>query len=394
MSLARAITRFFGNDAAGGLLLMASALLALFVANSGFAPFYETFLSAKLSLTLDGNGLTKPLILWINDGLMAIFFFLIGLELKREILEGKLKEPRDIVLPGLAAIGGMAVPALVFAAFNWNSPETLGGWAIPAATDIAFALGILALVGTRAPTSLKVFLLTLAILDDLGAILVIALFYTAELKASYLGYALLPLFGLLLLNLRGTHRIAPALLLGAIMWVLVLKSGVHATLAGVVTAFFIPLKDRWGKSPLHALENGLTPYVLYLIIPIFAFANAGVVLQGLTLEQLLSPLPLGIGLGLILGKQIGIFGVTFAVVKLGLARLPSGANWLHIYGVSCLAGIGFTMSLFIGSLSFDAPELMNDVRLGVLSGSLISALLGFGVLIAAHRRTQAAEAVA
>jgi NhaA family Na+:H+ antiporter len=323
--------------------------------------------------------------LWINDGLMAIFFFLVGLELKREVLEGKLKNPADVVLPGLAAVGGMAMPAALYVMFNWNTPETISGWAIPAATDIAFALGVLALVGSRAPSSLKVFLLTLAILDDLGAIIIIALFYTSTLKVAYLIYALVPLAIMIWLNLRGQHRMAPMIVLGAILWVLVLKSGVHATLAGVITALCIPLTDKWGKSPLHSLEHALAPYVLYVIVPIFAFANAGVVLDGISLSDLLSPLPLGIALGLLLGKQIGVFGATYLTVKIGLARLPEGVNWTHIYGLACLAGIGFTMSLFIGGLSFADPALMNQVRLGVLSGSIVSALLGYGVLYWAGR---------
>ncbi|WP_420860894.1 Na+/H+ antiporter NhaA [Algirhabdus cladophorae] len=386
MPFQRALDKFFSSDAAGGILLMFSAVAAMLVANSALAPYYDAVLNTKLSVTIGGDGLSKPLILWINDGLMAIFFFLIGLELKREVLEGKLKNPRDIVLPGMAAVGGMAIPALVFVYFNWGNDATIQGWAIPAATDIAFALGILALVGTRAPVSLKVFLLTLAILDDMGAIVIIALFYTAELKANYLLYALVPLAGLAYLNYRGAHRLAPAILLTVIMWVLVLKSGVHATLAGVVAAFFIPLTDKWGKSPLHSLEHGLAPYVLYLIVPIFAFANAGVVLTGMSVGDLLAPLPLGIALGLIIGKQIGVFGVSFAMVKMGMARLPYGANWLHIYGIACLAGIGFTMSLFIGSLSFDDAALMNQVRIGVLSGSIISGVLGYSALMIASNR--------
>jgi NhaA family Na+:H+ antiporter len=382
MGLRASLDRFFQHDAFGGILLMASALAALMVANSSAAGWYDSVLKSYLAVTINGEGLQKPLILWINDGLMAIFFFLIGLELKREMLEGKLKNPRDVVLPGMAAVGGMILPALVFAWLNWGLPS-LNGWAIPAATDIAFALGILALVGSRAPTSLKVFLLTLAILDDLGAIVIIAVFYTAELNVDYLMLAVLPLVGLIALNMRGAHRLAPAILLGTIMWFLVLKSGVHATLAGVVTAFCIPIKDRYGKSPLHSLEDGLTPYVLYGIIPIFAFANAGVVLTGLSLNDLLAPLPLGIALGLIVGKQIGVFGVTFAMVKLGFARLPYGANWMHIYGISCLAGVGFTMSLFIGGLSFESDEMMKQVRLGVLTGSVISGLLGYAALMLA-----------
>ncbi|SFR34559.1 sodium/proton antiporter, NhaA family [Yoonia tamlensis] len=391
MALRAALDRFFRHDAFGGILLMASAVAALIVANSGLAPLYDRFLGAYLAITVNGEGLEKPAILWINDGLMAIFFFLIGLELKREILEGKLKNPRDVILPGMAAVGGMIVPALAFIIFNWGNAATINGWAIPAATDIAFALGVLALVGTRAPASLKVFLLTLAILDDLGAIVIIALFYTADLKVDYLFLAILPLIGLIVQNMRGAHRIAPSILLGAIMWFFVLKSGVHATLAGVVTAFLIPLTDRYGKSPLHAIEHGLTPYVLYLIVPVFAFANAGVVLTGLSFSDLFAPLPLGIALGLILGKQIGVFGVSFAMVKLGFARLPHGATWAHIYGIACLAGIGFTMSLFIGSLSFDDAALMNQVRLGVLSGSLVSGVLGYAVLMLAARQTEPAK---
>ncbi|MGB7316452.1 MAG: Na+/H+ antiporter NhaA [Planktotalea sp.] len=387
----RALDRFFSHEASGGILLMLSALAAMIVANSALSGIYEGALGSYLAITLNGSGLEKPLILWINDGLMAIFFFLIGLELKRELLEGKLKNPRDVLLPGMAAIGGMAVPALIFVAFNWNSPETLGGWAIPAATDIAFALGILALVGSRAPVSLKVFLLTLAILDDLGAIIIIALFYTAELKIDYLFLALIPLAGLIWLNVKGAHRVAPAIILGTIMWFFVLKSGVHATLAGVVTAFLIPLVDKWGKSPLHALEHALAPYVLYLIIPIFAFANAGVVLTGLSFSDLLAPLPLGIALGLLLGKQIGVMGLTFLTIKLGFARLPHGATWLHIYGISCLAGVGFTMSLFIGGLSFSDAAMMNQVRLGVLAGSILSGIIGYTALMLACSKSAEAE---
>lgn len=381
----RAVERFLKHEAAGGLLLMASAVLAMIVANSALAPFYEGALNSKLSILVNGEGLSKPVILWINDGLMAVFFFLIGLELKRELLEGKLKNPRDVMLPGAAALGGMIFPALIFVFFNWGLP-TLKGWAIPAATDIAFALGILALVGSRAPSSLKVFLLTLAILDDLGAILIIALFYTEELKVNYLISALLPLIGLIWLNLRGAHRIAPSILLGAIMWYFVLKSGVHATLAGVITAFCIPIKDKWGKSPLHSIEHGLTPYVNFLIIPIFAFANAGVQLAGMSWSYLLQPLPLGIALGLIVGKQFGVFGMTWLLVKAGFVRLHQDVNFLHIYGIACLAGVGFTMSLFIGGLSFEDPLIKNQVRVGVLSGSIISGLLGYFALILASKR--------
>lgn len=392
--LLRAIDKFFSHEASGGILLMLSAVLAMLVANSALHPAYEGFLSSLLSVTLNGEGLQKPLILWINDGLMAVFFFLIGLELKREMLEGKLKNPADVALPGMAAVGGMAVPAVIFAALNWSQPETLSGWAIPAATDIAFALGVLALAGDRVPPSLKVFLLTLAILDDLGAIIIIALFYTAELKVDYLIAALLPLAALAWLNVKGAHRVAPMILLGAILWFLVLKSGVHATLAGVITAFFVPLKDKYGKSPLHALEHGLSPYVLYLIVPLFAFANAGVVLAGLSPADLFRPLPLGIAAGLVIGKQVGVFGICWLLVRTGVARLPAGASWMQLYGIACLAGIGFTMSLFIGSLSYDSAEYMNDVRLGVLSGSIVSAILGYTVLMLAPRAAASAKTAA
>jgi len=378
--LLTAIDRFFRHEAAGGILLILSAIAAMLAANSIFAPQYGRFLEAYFSITLDGVGLTKPLLLWINDGLMAVFFFLIGLELKRELMEGRLKNPRDVILPGVAAIGGMAVPALIFLALNWGDTGNIGGWAIPSATDIAFALGVLALLGNRVPASLKIFLLTLAILDDMGAIVIIALFYTSELNLTYLALGLLPVAGMVWQNLRGAHRVAPTLILGTILWVLVLKSGVHPTLAGVLTAFFIPLSDKYGKSPLHALENALAPYVLYLIVPLFAFANAGVALAGLSFADLFKPLPLGIAAGLFVGKQLGVFGATWVMVKLKIAALPHGTGWGHIYGLACLAGIGFTMSLFIGGLSFQSPEQMNAVRVGVLAGSTLSAVVGFVVL--------------
>ncbi|WP_434288092.1 Na+/H+ antiporter NhaA [Celeribacter sp. SCSIO 80788] len=378
--LLRKLEQFFDSEISGGIVLMVAAVAAMFVANSSLYPYYDGALSSYFTIQIGETGLSKPLILWINDGLMAVFFLLVGLELKHELMEGKLKNPRDVVLPGMAAVGGMIMPAVVYFALNISSPETHSGWAIPAATDIAFALGILALVGDRVPSSLKVFLLTLAILDDLGAILIIAFFYTAELHLDYLFLAVIPLAIMFYLNRAGIHRIAPIILLGTVLWVLVLKSGVHATLAGVITAFFIPMKDKWGKSPLHALENALSPYVFFLIVPIFAFANAGVVLTGVTLADVFSPLPLGIALGLILGKQIGVFGMTWLLVKFGVAKKPFGATWLHIYGVAALAGIGFTMSLFIGGLSFEDAFHMNEVRIGVLSGSVISAIIGFTVL--------------
>ena len=380
------IEKLFAHEAAGGVVLMLATALALVLANTDLSGLYAQVLHLKFTISLGETGLSKPLILWINDGLMAVFFLLVGLELKHEIREGRLKTPSNVVLPGVAALGGMLVPALIYLAFTWADPVHRTGWAIPTATDIAFAVGVVALLGKRVPPALKLFLLTLAILDDLGAILVIALFYTAELKPIYLALALIPLALMALRLWTGAHRIAPTLILGAVLWVLVLKSGVHATLAGVVTAFFLPIRDRYGKSPLHALEHALAPYVAFLIVPIFALANAGVGLTGLGLADLAAPLPLAIALGLVLGKQLGVFGATFALVKLGYARLPEGANWLQLYGIAALAGIGFTMSLFIGSLNFETDAQMNAVRLGVLAGSLVSALVGFAVLRLAPQR--------
>jgi NhaA family Na+:H+ antiporter len=382
-----ALTRLIQHEAFPGVLMIAAAVLALIFANTGLSGAYYGFLNTEVSLLINEIGLTKPLLLWINDGLMAMFFFLIGLELKREMVEGRLKNPRDVMLPGIAALGGMAAPMAVFLLLTAGNPELASGWAIPAATDIAFAVGVLALLGKRIPSSLKIFLLTLAILDDMGAILIIALFYGSGVDTGYLGMALVPLAGLIALNLRGTHRIAPFMLLGAIMWFFVLKSGIHPTVAGVVTAFTIPLKDRFGKSPLHSLEHNLHPYVIYGIAPIFALANAGIDLSGISMSDFLSPLPLGIAAGLFLGKQIGVFGATWLLVKSGIAKLPHGANWMMVWGISMLAGIGFTMSLFIGSLSFEGDAMMNMVRLGVMTGSVLSAVVGYLVL---RRATQGA----
>ena len=372
------IQRLFRHEAAGGVVLVLATIAALLVANSPLQPWYAAALKVPLSVTLGGTGLTKPLILWINDGLMAVFFLLIGLELKREVLTGKLRRPADIVLPAMAAVGGMVAPALIYLALNWRGE--VRGWAIPVATDIAFALGVLALVGRGLPAGLKTFLLTLAILDDLGAILIIAVFYTDDLNLMYLALALLPLAGLWALHHAKAARLAPALLLGAVLWVLVLKSGVHATLAGVATAFFIPLRDRKGGAPLDLLEHGLGPYVGFLIVPLFAFANAGLSFQGMTLAAFGSGLTLGVALGLVLGKFAGVMGVTWALVRLGAAELPSGAGWRHMAGIALLAGIGFTMSLFIGSLSFGEGAAMNEVRLGVLAASGLAAVAGFVVL--------------
>ncbi len=339
-------------------------------------------LSTKVVLAIGNFEIAKPLILWINDGLMAVFFFLIGLELKRELKVGALSTRDQALLPLFAAIGGMAIPALIFVAINGSDPEALRAWAVPAATDIAFALGILAILGSRVPFALKVFLSALAIIDDLGAILVIAIFYTADLSVWSLAFAAVALGALAVLNLMGVTRLAPYLLVGLVLWTCVLKSGVHATLAGVVLAFFIPLTDSKNPdfSPLQDLEHKLHPWVAFMILPIFGFANAGVHFGDFSLEIMFSGIPLGIALGLFIGKQIGVFGFSWLAVKLGLVKLSSDVDMPMIYGVSLLTGVGFTMSLFIGGLAFDDPELIAMVKVGVLTGSVISGLSGYAVL--------------
>ena len=379
------IQTFLRLESSAGILLMLAALLALIASNSLLQHAYLSLFSTPVEVKIGALEIAKPLILWVNDGLMAIFFFLIGLEIKREILQGELSSLDKATLPVMAAIGGMAGPALVFVAINASSPATLNGWAIPAATDIAFALGVLLLLGSRVPASLKVFLLAIAIIDDLGAIAIIALFYTADLSLTALSLAGLGIGGLIALNRMGVKAITPYVLIGLFVWVCVLKSGVHATLAGVVTALAIPINGHHAQSqsPLHRIEHGLHPWVAFGILPLFAFANAGVSLAGVSLSDFLAPLPLGIAAGLVLGKQLGVFGATFLAVKAGLAKRPAGANWAHIYGVACLTGIGFTMSLFIGTLAFGDAALLDQVRLGVLGGSLLSALLGVAILMAA-----------
>lgn len=386
-SLAR-IQEFMKFEAAGGLVLMFMALLALFSANSVLAPLYSDILGTNVRIGIGSFEISKPALLWINDGLMAIFFFLVGLEIKREVLSGELSSFDKAALPVVAAIGGMAVPGLVFYFINSGSPETLVGWAIPTATDIAFALGILALLGSRVPVALKVFLLAVAIIDDLGAIIIIALFYTSEVSANALTFSLVGFALAVALNRMGVRKAAPYVIIGVLMWVFVLKSGVHATLAGVLIAMAIPMKPEDGdNSLLHHMEHGLHPWVAFMILPIFAFANAGVSLTGLTLADFTQPLTLGIAAGLFLGKQIGVVGATWLAVKSGLARLPEGVSWHHIYGVACLTGVGFTMSLFIGSLAFGNDDTINAVRLGVLVGSILSGLLGFFVLRASVSQT-------
>jgi NhaA family Na+:H+ antiporter len=328
---------------------------------------------------------------WINEALMAVFFLLVGLEIKREFVDGQLSTWPRRVLPGIAAFGGMVVPALIYVAVTWNQPTLLRGWAIPAATDIAFALGVLALLGSRVPTSLKIFLTALAILDDLGAIVIIALFYTGDLALPMLGLAVLCILALVALNRFNVTSLLPYLVLGALLWFFVLKSGIHATLAGVALAMTIPLqpeprKTRAEDSPLHRLEHALQPWVAYAIIPIFGFANAGVSFEGLSFDAVLSPLPLGIALGLFLGKQIGVYAFSFIAIRLGFADMPAGASRLQCYGVAMLCGIGFTMSLFIGALAFPThPDLVDSTKIGVLGGSLLSAVTGFLILRFARR---------
>jgi NhaA family Na+:H+ antiporter len=381
------IQAFLKLEASAGLILMGVALLAMLAANSAAAPFYEGFLGTNVRVGIGAFEISKPALLWINDGLMAVFFFLVGLEIKREVLTGELSSYDKAVLPVLAAVGGMLIPGLVFVALNWGTPENLNGWAVPTATDIAFALGILALLGTRAPVALKVFLLAIAIIDDLGAIVIIAVFYTSDLSTNALTLSMLGLALAVVLNRMGVQKVTPYLIIGVLTWVFVLKSGVHATLAGVLIALTIPLKEKDGdKALLYRLEHDLHPWVAFLILPVFAFANAGVSLNGVSFAALLEPLPLGIAAGLFIGKQVGVFSATWIAVKSGIARLPDGVSWLHVYGAACLTGVGFTMSLFIGSLAFASDETMNAVRLGVISGSILSGVLGYAVLRSAGRQ--------
>jgi len=378
------IKKFFKLEASAGILLMFSALLAIIFANTSLNFYYEQLLSTPVEVRIGQLQVAKPLLLWINDGLMAVFFFLVGLELKRELVEGELSDKKNIILPGVGAIGGMLFPALVYMYFNHADPVAMKGWAIPAATDIAFALGILAILGSLVPTSLKIFLTSLAIFDDIGAILIIAFFYTE--KISFLALILvavcIPI--LTVMNRRNVCNKSPYILIGVIMWVAMLKSGVHATLAGVLLAMFIPIKSnaRPDYSPLKSMEHDLHTVVAYFILPVFAFANAGLNLSGVGIEQLMHDVPAGIALGLFLGKQIGIFGLCFIVIKLGLTKLPQGMNWASLYGTAALCGVGFTMSLFIGSLAFEETgvNLLFDERLGIIVGSLASGIVGYLVL--------------
>lgn len=374
--------RFIKHEAFAPVILLVAACLAFAFQNSPLSWLYDSLLHTPVTVGIGALMIDKPLLLWINDGLMALFFFLVGLEIKRELVVGELSKAKHAALPFIAAVGGMAIPALIYILLNWEDPIALNGWAIPAATDIAFAVGVLALLGPRVPPALKVFLLALAIIDDLGAIIIIAFFYTANLSTVALGLAAIGVVALIVLNLRGVTRIAPYALVGIFIWVCVLKSGVHATLAGVVTALAIPLMPAPGdqRSLLVKLEENLHPWVNYGVLPIFAFANAGVSLAGMSVDKVLGPIPMGIALGLFLGKPIGIVGFSYAAIRSGLAGKPEGSNWMQMLGVAWLGGIGFTMSLFIGMLAFVDAERAADIRIGVLLGSIASAIVGYMLL--------------
>ena len=379
-----ALQKFLHKETSVGILLVGAAILAMVAANTPLNTYYDLLLDVPITVAVGALEISKPMLLWVNDGMMALFFLLIGLEVKREFISGQLSTPSQIILPGVAAIGGMLVPALIYVAFNYDNPIAIKGWAIPTATDIAFSLGILALLGSRVPPSLKIFLMALAIIDDLGAIIIIALFYTAELSTISISLAAACIVVLILLNKLGVVRLGPYVLVGVIMWVCVLKSGVHATLAGVALAFTIPMRalDETGRSPLMTMERQLHGWVNFFVLPIFAFANAGVALTWNQLTGLAAPSPMGVILGLFLGKQIGVFLFSYVLIKSGKAQLPEGTNWAHIYGVSALCGIGFTMSLFIGSLAFETvgTEYFIADRAGILVGSLLSAICGLLVL--------------
>lgn len=376
------ITKFLRLESAGGIILILMALLAMTLANSPLSGYYQQFLDLDVQLRIGALDLHKPLLLWINDGLMAIFFLVIGLEVKREMIDGALSTRAQATFPAIAALGGMLAPALIYLLVNHGDPATHSGWAIPAATDIAFALGVMALLGNRVPTSLKVFLLALAIIDDLGVILIIALFYTSELSLSALGVAVGAVALLFWMNRRGVDRLSFYLIVGAVLWVAVLKSGVHATLAGVIVGFMIPYKGKRYSSPLKHLEHKLHGWSVYFILPIFAFANAGVSLAGISLASLASPVPLGVMLGLCVGKPVGITLVSYLALKFKLAKLPEGTHFGQIMAVSVLCGIGFTMSMFIASLAFSADAQHFDTlsRLGILCGSTLAAVLGYLIL--------------
>ena len=376
-----AISSFLKLESASGILLIAAACLAVILANSPLSQYYDLLLDTPVEVRVGALQIAKPLLLWINDGLMAVFFFIVGLELKREMLEGELSSGRAVALPAFAALGGMVVPALIYVLINRGDQVALEGWAVPTATDIAFALAILTLLGDRVPLALKTFLVSLAIFDDLGAIIIIAIFYTSEISTVSLMIAAVCIGALAMLNRAQVYRLTPYIFFAVIMWVAVLKSGVHATLAGVVVAMFIPLAPdpERGRSPLRELEHDLHGMVAFAVLPLFAFANSGLSFSNTGIDQLLHPVTVGIALGLFVGKQLGVFTFAWLAVKMGLASLPSKVNWSQIYGVSLLCGVGFTMSLFIGSLAFErgGDDLFFDERLGIIAASTLSALCGY-----------------
>jgi len=376
------LSNFFNLESATGILLVIATLLAMVMANTSLQPLYASLTSIPVVMSFGSFVIAKPLLLWINDGLMAIFFFMIGLEVKREMIEGSLRDPKAIAIPAFAALGGMLVPSMIYAWFNWNDPVAIQGWAIPSATDIAFALGILTLLGDRVPKGLKLFLLTLAIIDDLGAIIIIALFYTADLSTTSLTIAASMIALLAIMNIRGVINHTAYILVGIVLWTAVLKSGVHATLAGVILGLLIPLKNN--KDPFHSLEHSLHVPVNYVILPLFAFVNTGIGFSNLTAKDFYENATLGIAFGLFFGKQMGVFLFTVLAVWMGFGKLPQGVNWKLLYGVSILSGIGFTMSLFIGALAFEDARasgmVLTDERLGILIGSMVSGLIGYIVL--------------
>ena len=382
-TLSKPFKWFFKLEAASGLVLLIAAIIALVISNSNFSELYFSTLEQYLFVGINDFGLKLSVHHWINDLLMAIFFFFVTLEIKREFIQGELSNLKKALLPIIGAVGGMVIPALVYVVINFGNSETLNGWAIPSATDIAFSLGILSLLGSRVPISLKIFLTALAIIDDLGAILIIAFFYSGDLSISYLSLILISYILLLVLNKFGVKKFLPYLLIGAFMWFFTYKSGIHATIAGVLLASTIPhrIKDK-DFSLLIKLEHAISPYVAFMIMPIFAFANAGVSLEGLSLSSLLLPVPLGILLGLFVGKQVGVMIFSFIAVKTGVAQMPDNSSWLSLYGVSVLTGIGFTMSLFVGNLAFaENIQYIDGVKIGVLAGSLLSTLFGYFILL-------------
>lgn len=379
-AIAPMLRDFLQKESAGGIVLIIAAALALAVANSPLAAIYADWLAIPVVAAIGDFAIDKPLLLWINDGLMAVFFFLVGLEVKREVLEGQLSSWNKASLPLAAAVGGMVVPALVFLGINVDFPDNIRGWAIPAATDIAFALGILSLLGPRVPVALKALLLAIAVIDDIGAIAIIALFYSGELDTEMLGGAAIVLVVMAAVGRAKVNSTIPYVLLAILMWVFVLKSGVHATLAGVAAALCVPLDAKSDHGPLERMEHGLHPWVAFLVIPIFGFANAGVSVVGLSPGVLLEPLPLGIALGLLIGKQLGILGFAWLAVKAGIAVLPANVGWKQVHAVSLLAAIGFTMSLFIGNLAFADAAQIDAVKIGVLAGSTIAAIAGYLML--------------